>query len=79
MYKHYKGGHYRVLGLAQHESNAQRLVIYHSYSIEQDLERLAEGIEFVARPLNSEDGESAFNTPVRMGSESQAPRFTKIA
>jgi hypothetical protein len=49
IYRHYKGGHYRVLGVAQHEYSGVELVIYRSYSVEHDLGRLNEGIEFVAR------------------------------
>jgi hypothetical protein len=82
IYRHYKGGHYRVLGVARHESNGAKLVIYHSYSVEHDLERWMEGVEFVARPLNMEDVRSEdrdpFNEPVRIGSESQTARFLKV-
>jgi hypothetical protein len=78
IYMHYKGGHYRVIGVAKHESTSQKLVIYHSYSVGHDLGRWMEGVDFVARPLNSDDGDDAFNKPVRPGSESQAPRFQKV-
>lgn len=29
-YQHYKGGHYRVLGVAQHSETGEELVVYHS-------------------------------------------------
>jgi len=55
IYQHYKGGYYRVFGVAKHESNSAMLVIYHSYSVEHDLSRWMQGADFVARPLNIED------------------------
>jgi hypothetical protein len=83
IYRHYKGGHYRVLGVARHESNGSKMVIYHSYSVEHDLDRWMDGADWVARPLNAEDvraeDRDPFNEPVRIGSESQAPRFTKVS
>jgi hypothetical protein len=64
IYQHYKGGYYRVLGVSQHESGGQRLVIYHSYSVEHEVERMREDVDFVARPLNAADGEDPFNALV---------------
>lgn len=78
IYKHYKGGHYKVLGLARHEDTTARLVIYHSYSLAHELERVVVGIDFIARPLEPMDGESAFNTPVRCGTRNEEPRFVKV-
>jgi hypothetical protein len=78
IYRHYKGGHYRVLGVAQHEYSGADLVIYHSYDVEHDLARMKEGIEFVARPLNTEDGEDAFNETVRV-SDATLRRFERVA
>lgn len=65
IYQHYKGGYYRVLGIAKHESTDVELVIYHSYSVEHDLARWQDGVEFVARPLNDSDGEHPFNSEGR--------------
>ena len=82
IYKHYKGGYYRVLGVAKHESNCDKVVIYHSYSVEHDLGRWMEGVDFVARPLDEADGDNAFNLDViapGTGSPGAAtiPRFEK--
>lgn len=74
IYQHWKGGHYRVIGVAMHESTGAKVVIYHSYSIAHDTARIKEGVDFVCRPLNARDGENAFNTR----SESGQPRFVKI-
>lgn len=79
IYWHYKGGHYRVLGIAEHESTGQKVVIYHSYSPEYDLNRMREGIDFVARPLDDVDGPDAFNTLIRLHGNAPAPRFIKLA
>jgi hypothetical protein len=64
IYRHYKGGYYRVLGVAKHESTASKLVIYHSYSVDHDMDRWMDGVDWVARPLNTEDGSDAFNQGV---------------
>jgi hypothetical protein len=76
IYRHYKGGHYRVLGVAQHESTGAKTVIYHSYSVEHDLGRWMDGVEFVARPLNIGDGPDAFNEP-HDGGMAPVERFVK--
>jgi len=62
IYRHYKGGYYRVLGVAKHESRGTETVIYHSYSIDHDLDRFMQGVDFVARPLNEVDGPDPFNS-----------------
>jgi hypothetical protein len=74
IYRHYKGGFYRVIGIAEHESNGTRLVIYHSYNIEHDISQATRGNNFIARPLNAEDGDDAWNTPV----EDNRARFVKL-
>jgi hypothetical protein len=81
IYRHYKGGHYRVLGVAQHEYTGADLVIYHSYDVTYDLTHMKEGVEFVARPLSTEDGEDAFNEQVRVDDigSGMEPRFTRVA
>lgn len=77
IYRHYKGGHYRVLGVGKHESTGAQLVVYHSYSIEHDLDRWMHGVDFVLRPLSVGDGPDAFNEPVRIG-EDLVERFQKV-
>lgn len=74
LYRHYKGGYYRVVGLAEHESTGAKLVVYHSYNIEHDISRATRGANFVVRPLNAEDGDDAWNTHV----EDNKPRFVKL-
>lgn len=74
IYQHYKGGYYRVIGVGKHESSGALVVIYHSYNIDYDLPRFVEGVDFVCRPLNHEDGNDAFNTRILNG---QA-RFVKL-
>lgn len=78
IYQHYKGGYYRVLGVAQSEYCDQRFVIYHSYSVPHDLARLRSKIDFVARPLNSADGPDAFNESIRVDFGEHLPRFHKV-
>jgi Protein of unknown function (DUF1653) len=88
IYQHYKGGHYYVMGIAEHESEGKMLVIYRSYSVEHDLGRARAEIDFVARPLDSRDGADAFNEVVhsasgwimRDGSRvHELPRFKRVA
>lgn len=73
IYRHYKGGHYRVLGIAKNEATGQLTVVYHSYSVEHDLDRWMQGADFVNRPLNQADcpgGEGdAFNDLVTITGE----------
>lgn len=84
IYQHYKGGYYRVLGVAKHESSDIKLVIYHSYSLDHDMSRWMEGVDWVARPLNQEDGPDAFNDlltqlpDLPVGDPGWYPRFKKI-
>lgn len=77
IYRHYKGGYYRVLGVARHEGTHHKFVIYHSYSVEHDLDRWMENVDYVARPLNKLDGFNAFNFPVNRA-ETEEPRFVKV-
>jgi Protein of unknown function (DUF1653) len=80
IYVHYKGGYYRVLGVAKHESTGKELVIYSSYSIEHDLDRWMAGVDFVARPLTKDDGDDPFNemVPQRNFPPDFLPRFKKV-
>lgn len=80
IYRHYKGGYYRVLGVAKHESDGFCTVIYHSYSVEHDLDRWMEGADYVARPLNREDGIDPFNEMVPQTNfpPDFLPRFQKV-
>lgn len=83
IYEHYKGGHYRVLDLGQHESTGARLVIYNSYDLEHELQRCKNGVGFVLRPLNESDGDDAWNDKVRnptgeTGVHEFVPRFRKL-
>lgn len=77
IYLHYKGGHYRVLGIAQPEADGPLVVVYHSYSIYNEMARHAVGVDFVTRPLHSADGEDAFNDLVNVTGVHR-PRFEKI-
>ena len=79
IYRHYKGGYYRVLGVAKHESDGKKLVIYHSYSVDHDMDRWMDGVDWVARPLNAEDGPDPFNemVPQRNFPPDFLPRFEK--
>lgn len=74
IYVHYKGGFYRVLGVGQMESTQEKVVIYHSYNINFDLPRMSEGVDFICRPLDPEDGEDAFNCRTEDGRH----RFVKV-
>jgi hypothetical protein len=83
IYQHYKGGYYRVLGVAKHESTGAKTVIYHSYDIEHDMGRWMEFTDFVARPLNIDDGSDSFNSEVIVGQHEDytrevIPRFVKV-
>jgi hypothetical protein len=79
IYEHYKGGHYRVWGVAQHESEGYLMVIYSSLNLEHELSRVSVGIDFVARPLTSKDGDDAFNQYVAPSPGIQTKRFCKIS
>ncbi|HVI80836.1 MAG TPA: DUF1653 domain-containing protein [Candidatus Acidoferrum sp.] len=75
IYRHYKGDCYRVIGIGKHESTHVKVVIYHSYNVEHEVSRWIDGVDFVCRPLNAEDGDDAFNTRAANG----MPRFVKLA
>lgn len=90
IYRHYKGGHYKVYGLGQHESNNARLVIYSSLDVDHEIERSKAGVEFVLRPLDEHDlvnedyDKDPFNMPVdgtevEIGGPEIEPRFVKVA
>lgn len=74
IYQHYKGGHYRVIGIGRHEGTGALMVIYHSYNIEHETARFKDAVDFVCRPLNTVDGDDAFNDRVLHGQS----RFVKI-
>lgn len=73
IYRHYKGGYYKVIDIAEHESTGEKTVVYHSYNIEYEISRAQRGINLVNRPLNAEDGGDAWNTEVN-----GQPRFVKL-
>lgn len=62
IYRHYKGGYYRVLGIGATEVGDNRYVVYTSMNHERELHRADRGVDFVLRPLNTIDGPDAFNT-----------------
>ena len=71
-YRHYKGGEYEVLGLALHESELYRLVIYRPLTLGSKLDGTP--ITFWARP------EDDFNDAVEIGEVDEGtwkrvPRF----
>lgn len=68
-YMHYKGGEYEVYGLALHESELYRLVIYEPITPGSKLEGTP--IKFWARP------ESDFNDKIHKG-DSVVARFLKM-
>lgn len=76
IYRHYKGGYYRALGIAQHESTGLMTVIYHSFSLDHELDRASRGVQFIARPLNDSDGADAWNSQVYFQGRFQ--RFERI-
>ena len=65
LYRHYRGGIYQVIGVAQHTEKNEKLVIYVS------LDASLPGLRMRARPLTGPDG---FWTPT----ESGGPRFSYI-
>lgn len=69
IYRHYKGGHYQVLGVAQHTENNDLLVIYIS------LEGIyMAGPRMRARPLTGTDG----FTTLAMDDGHLVPRFSYV-
>jgi hypothetical protein len=69
IYRHYKGGYYQLIGLAEHTETGECLVVYVA------LEPSLPGLRLRARPLNGPDG---WNTPVQNPNLSQdhtIPRF----
>lgn len=74
-YRHYKGGEYQVFGLALHESELYRLVIYRPLTPGSKLD--GSPVEFWARP------EGDFNEKVQIGEMDEGtwemvPRFRKL-
>lgn len=55
IYRHYKGGFYQIIGVAQHSENHEKLVVYVSLDATQPGPRLR------VRPLTGPEG---FETPV---------------
>jgi hypothetical protein len=72
-YRHYRGGTYTAIGTAEHETTGALFVVYESHSREHNEARHRRGADFIARPLNPQDGPDAWNTPVDSGE-----RFTKV-
>lgn len=82
VYRHYKGGLFDAVGVAEHESTGQRFIIYKSRSIEYNAERLARGADLIARPADIEDclpqsAHDPFNAPLAIGGV-PVERFEKI-
>jgi hypothetical protein len=77
IYEHYKGGHYRVWGIGRHERFSHRYVLYTSLSVEHEVGRQAQGVDFVARPLDDIDGPDAFNKSVSVEGN-EVVRFRKV-
>lgn len=62
VYRHYKGGLYGAIGVAEHETTGQKTVIYRSFDGDRTAARLARGVDYINRPLNEEDGADAWNS-----------------
>jgi hypothetical protein len=72
IYKHYKGGFYQVLGIAEHTETGEAMVVYVSLDANRSGPRLR------VRPL---DGPAGFNTPVQPGisvADSKRARFQYV-
>ena len=74
MYRHYKGGYYQVLGVAQHSETRELVVVYIS------LDSGKAGPRMWVRPMY---GEAGFDTHVRVQDSSgddsgNVPRFQFI-
>jgi hypothetical protein len=83
IYRHYKGGYYRAIGVGRPETDGPLVVVYHSYSVEHDLDRWMQGVDFVTRPLESVPGVDAWNDlvadPNSEGAGAMVPRFEQVA
>jgi hypothetical protein len=76
LYRHYKGGIYIALGVAEDEATrTKRDVIYFSCSDAHEAFRASRGVQFIRRPLNPEDGPDAWN---EMVGDPLAPRFERL-
>ena len=74
LYKHYKGGYYQVLGIAEHTETHETVVVYISLDVTKDGPRMR------VRPFSGPEG---FDTLVRIqdpsGDDSgNIPRFQYI-
>lgn len=85
-FEHYKGGRYTAVGVGEHETTGDQLVVYTSDSKEHNDARAERGADFVLRPLNHRDGLDPWNSeidvsdgPRAIGSDLKlVPRFKKI-
>lgn len=84
IYRHYKGGLYRVWGVGGTEAGDQRYVVYTSLSAQHELARLDRGVDFILRPLKSIDGIDAFDAKAGIARsnrglyEKHVERFVKV-
>jgi hypothetical protein len=77
VYRHYKGGIYIALGVAEYEATRAKVgVVYFSCSTAHEAFRAARGVQFICRPLNSEDGPDAWNEMVTVDGV-LVPRFER--
>lgn len=72
-YRHHRDNDYNGVGVGEHESTRQLLVVYTSDSLEHTMDRAARGADFVLRPLNATDGDDPWNSDV-----GERPRFRKL-
>lgn len=81
LYWHYKGDVYIALGVAEDEATKKkREVIYLSCSVAHTAFRASRGVQFIRRPLNTEDGPDAWNEMIGDAANEDAlrPRFEKL-
>jgi len=69
LYRHYKGGYYQVLGVAEHSETHERLVIYIS------LDHTKPGPRMRARPVS---GAGGWDTPVVLSDGPTIQRFKYV-
>ena len=70
VYKHYKGGYYQVLGIAQHSETKELMVVYISLSGAH-----LPGARMRVRPLTGKDG---FLTPAEFEEGYYTTRFNYV-
>ena len=78
IYEHYKGGRYYVFGVGEHESEETHLVVYRSFDLDYELDRMRRGVDFVLRPLSKDDGRDPFDSVVAPSPGIQVQRFRPV-